>query len=378
MYYVNFFIYYLLDNLNLKNNYLKIKFCNKSLIVDKKKTMQIFIPSILIIILLTFRHDYVGTDTQNYRILYDNFSLQYFDTYKFTFNFSDIVEILNGELGFYLLIYISKFFGLSFRVFKFIQALLIVFCIGKLTNKYSKNIILSYFVYFTFGFFIFSTTQRQCFAMIFTIFAFMYAKECNLKRFFLWSTIACLFHTSAIVFFSCYFLIKIEPSKKLISLFLCLFFLVYFFRDPIMSNILSLLQNSNYEEKWTSGWSTIVVLLPLFISPLFTKNSCFKNDTVWSMIAFAFILFPFSQFNPFFSRLIKYFQIYYIIYIPNMLYDFKDKYRFFLKSIIIIFGLINFFIFTNLSGVRQIPYIFNNQSYPESDKTVGLLPFGFD
>lgn len=376
MYILTFFTLFILAKYAFKRNiYYRVKLngiqINKRLI-NKETFFKILIPSLLIFLLLVLRHDYVGSDTQNYHYLFNNLSNNYlFDALK---SCKDILDVLNKELGFYFIYTIFRMFGLSFRWVLALHAFLYVLAISLLIKRYSKDYILSYILFFLFGFFIFATTMRQSFALTFTIFAFIAAKERRIFLYLLWCAIAISFHFSAIIFLPVYFFINGIPSKQKIYLGIVLSLGLYFFRGVIVSSVLKFLENEGYQENWVTGISTLIILIPLYLLPLLSKNEKIKNNVTWNMIAACIILFPLTQYNPFFSRMIMYFQIYYIIYIPYIIKTIPIPYNKIVTIAIILFGSTNFFILKNISGVRQLPYVFYFQEYPDYIDTSGLFP----
>lgn len=368
MYLLTFVLLFILDNFKFKFQRIKLKQWS----IDKDVLFKIVVPAFLIFILLAFRHDYVGSDTQNYHYLYNNLSKNYI--YTILNSCKDIFDVINQELGFYAIYEIFKFVGLNFRWVLIFSSLLYVGAISILIKKYSCNYIFSYIIFFFYGFFIFSTTQRQAFALSFTIFAFIAAKERKIIKYFIWCLIAVLFHSSALIFLPVYFIVNITPRKTLIYLGIIVSLFMFSFRSYIINFILIFLKNEQYQEQWVAGISTLIILVPLYLLPLLSRNELIKKNTTWIMIALSLILFPLSQYNPFFSRMIMYFQIYYIIYIPYVIKTISMPYNKIIKIIIIVFGLLNFFILKNLTGVRQVPYIFYFQEYPEYIDTEGLFP----
>lgn len=339
----------------------KVDFCYAEIEDKKVKNKKIYIVfcCILFILLYFLKHDYVGSDTQNYRFIYNN--IQGFEDIPNEFD-------INTELLYLLVNVVFKSIGLDFRLMMLFFAVIYMTAIGKLVFYYSTNACSSFLLFFCFGDFIFFTTTRQAIALSFTIFAFL-AWNIQKNKFlaFFYSLLAFLFHTSGLVFFI-YFIFDIIPlSKKKISIVFILFCIFYVFRIQIVSFVLVLTGNIDYKMMVTGGYLQIIVYLCFSIAGYLYYDSIISKynriQPVFAMILLALLMLPLGKYNPFFFRIAKYFTIYSIVFIPSFISKLRDMP---MKVLIVFCVLAYSFISVSNSAVRLFPYVFFFQEYPLS------------
>ena len=331
---------------------------------------------ICLVTLMFLKHDYVGTDTQNYRMIFDS-TLYHGLPNEITFN---------TEIGFILLQLLLGSLGLGFRSLLLVNAILYTGAIVLIIIKYSKTPWLSFFLFMTLGNFIFHTTMRQCFALSFTIYALIVVVEKNIRFYKFWSVflwiLAITFHTSALIFGLVYILVKVPYSKLLIFASIVTSVFLHMFGIPIVNFILLLLNNTQYQSMETGGYKTLLIYLALVVVGIiynkkFIVNGNKFDGVIFNLLLLSVVIFPLAQYNQFFFRLLNYFTIYIIIYVPNLIHKVNDK---LLKNTIfflfILYGLGSFFYMSRASGVRVWPYIFFFQDYPVELIPAGLLQSG--
>lgn len=324
-----------------------------------KYCMILFVAFVAIMFL---KHDYVGTDTPNYRIIYDTLTPIY-----------GVPEFsISSEHLFYTLIDLMYKMGIEFRYLLLIQGFLYMSAISILIYKYSKMPQLSYFLFFTLGDFIFHTTMRQCMALSFTIFAFILLEEKKVRYYkvfaiVLW-IIAIGFHISAGVFIVGILLKELKFSFMSVSLGVGGFVSMWVLTPYLMPLILKVL-NETYTAMETGGLKTLLILVIITVVGVlygrkFIKAGETVNLALFNMLVIGIVLFPLGRYNPFFFRLIKYFTIYQIIYIPNLAVSVRDNLlRRAMIVLFVIYGLASFFYLSNSIGVRTFPYMFYWEEY---------------
>ena len=264
-------------------------------------------------------------------------------------------------------------------------AVLYVSSIFLLIYEYSTAPYASLLIFLFGGHFIFFCTTRQAIALSITIFSFLLWNskiEFKFKKIIsiVLALLAILFHSSAIVF-PLYFLISKIPPKKYVGIIsILLFGIIMLFRTAIVPKLLTIASEDHYESMQTGGFVMILEYLLLCIIGILYFNDLFDNDkdfwNQYTMFFLVLILLPIAKYNPYFFRIVKYFSVYEIIIIPNMINKLKrDK----LIQIIISFCFILYFgysFFFSNSGVRTIPYVFFWNEYPRNKIPFGLNPAG--
>lgn len=170
----------------------------------------------------------------------------YVDIYH-TVRLSNFVE--NGiEIGFASLITIFNSIGSPFFIFTFFIALISVLLKTSFFNKYSEYPFLSLLIYFSITYLISDMGQiRNGLAFAIVLWAFSDLFENKNKLFFLKTFIAFLIHSSAIIVFPVYFLLK---TKKLRPVFMSctLVLLFYFVFFDIKSSLVFLSKNLSFSQ----------------------------------------------------------------------------------------------------------------------------------
>ena len=324
----------------------------------KNRAKYCFIIGLWFFLLLVLRNDYVGTDTQNYHYVFDVLSWQ--GGIDLSFKDADI----STEYGFYYLNHLIILCGLPFRTLLIISAFLYVGVISYLIYKYSQHPWLSYFIFLTFGFFIFNTAMRQCFAVSFCTIAFLFAIQKKLLPYLFFVIIACLFHSTALIFFPVYFLIKLGYNKKSYYIILVLGATIVFFSSWIFQYAIEITVK-NYKEVETYGYGSLILFIMLVgIGYIYRNKLPYFNKYWLFLLLIGICLFPVSQLNPALFRINMYFRIFIIIYAANIV-----SLRVSISPIIIIFllmfGTYQFVIGSKLAGIRVYPYVFYWENYYE-------------
>jgi len=195
--------------------FLEINIDFKNKLKSEYYLLFIFINIILIIVAGART---VGFDYENYLDIYN------------TVRLSNYIE--NGiEIGFAYLISIFNYVGFPFFVFTCFIALISISLKSSFFNEYSAYPFLSLLIYFSITYLISDMGQmRNGLALAIALWAFSDLLENKNKLFFLKIFIAFLFHSSAIIVFPVYFLLKINRLKPMIMVFIImiLFYFVFF------------------------------------------------------------------------------------------------------------------------------------------------------
>ena len=249
--------------------------------------------------------------------------------------------IRNNEIGFSYFNLLLRKLGVGIQLYIAIISAIVILSISILYYKYSKNILLSYYLFVTIGFFSMSMSGlRQTLAICLTIFAFIFLIKYKKILFFFFVVIASFFHNTAIVFLIAYFLRKVKVDKKrgltilVLSILITLLFkkwIIYFITSISPSKYNIYLDDIGYK-----GINPIVVVVSILIplACLFfwpTVNN--HNDNEYNRTMSIFLLFSIINVIvnilaldiKLFERLTYYFMVYNTILIPNVIQNMKDK-----------------------------------------------------
>lgn len=314
--------------------------------------------SLFMIVLLTLRHDFVGTDTQNYRILYDIFS---------NVPFKIALQHIN-DIGFVFLYKLLSGLGCNFRTVLFLQALFYICSVTFIIKRYSKNPALSYWIFITFGFFIFATTMRQAIATAFILLSYDFIKKRKMFSFIICVGVACTFHISAIVFLPAYWMNKFNYSRKTLMLITFIITFIIIFNNQITSFILSF-SKTEYVVMNTGGYFlALYIIFLLLLGVVYHKSFIVNNNDnkmLFFMIAAGLALIPIARINPAVFRITYYYQIFTILYVPNLIATIHDRMmKFVLTYGFMVLGLYYFYFKLESYGIRMHPYVFYWSEYP--------------
>lgn len=307
----------------------------------------------------------IGTDTKTYFNLFT-----YIKNTPVSQAFSYYIET-----GYFLLNKVVSMFTNNFNILLIAICIIVYRSIYKFIKNYSKNAIMSLFLFITLGYF--SSTMnimRQYIALSFVLLGYnFYLKDNNIK-FLLFIVLACFFHTSAILvipiilMYHIIFSGKIETSILIKVVVSSVLLLITLFA-PYFSSIL--FNNSEYYNYIVdgAGYDTSLISLNLIIKIIMSITYFYLNSKKLFIDKNANLKF-FNYLNlisclmnilsgglSMFTRLNIYFSVTLIIFIPNIVEEMKIKNKYYLK----IFIYIGFFILYYLSllsgGNDIVPYI---------------------
>lgn len=342
---------------------------NTGIIYDSNRKKYCIILSLWFILLLTLRHAYVGSDTQNYYKMFceiesSGFSIELAADTWFT------------EFGFYALVKFLTDIDLPFRVLIFISASFYVFSVSLLIYRYSQRPWISYFVFLTFGYFIFNTTMRQCFALSFCILSFLSLIDKRIILAVIFSVVAISFHSTAVIFLPALFIPKLRYNKKSLLIIIAMGIFISLFAATIYQSA-SEFVGKNYVEQKTTGYFSLLIYIIIAIYGYTYRRKIPEINRVWFyLLMVSIILFPLASINPALFRIRLYFSVFIIVYLANLATPKIQTYHV-LYALIICYGMFSFFIGNNLAGIRVLPYAFYWENYyqlnPEAAR-LGLYP----
>lgn len=303
------------------------------------KKMYFLILTLQMALIVGLRGYDVGWDTRNYVWYFSraaNFDLKYI-----------ITKDIDIEKGYVLLEYLVSKLSTNPTVFFLIIALFYFISVGRFIYKDSKDPILSYVLFIALGFFTFSMTAlRQTVAIGVVLYSYKFIKERKFKLFVVNILFAAIFHKSAIFFLPAYFLAYKKITIKYILLMIITIPLSYIFRDSIF-NLLIYISGAQYSTYQTVGPITLILLMILIlIGGIVQRRSIIlkdKENIIYYNMLFIAIIFGMLAFaNPAWLRIVYYYHIATILFVPVIINSFKDRHlQIILKvlTIVILLGL---------------------------------------
>lgn len=239
--------------------------------------------------------------------------------------------LIDWDLGYVYLNKIISMFTENEYIFQAVIALIILGLISIYIYKYSKNIIMSYYVFIGLGYFNMSFNLiRQMIAMGIVTISYKYLVNKKSKKFFLFMIVAILFHSSAIFFIPIYFIINKEINiRHYINMFmLCI--CTYLFSGKLISLFIRVYRNDySYLDIEQGGYSllgmylVILIFFIIFKSDIRNKNEGYEKNynIIFLLVITQIMATKFSLF----TRVSNYFAIFLVVLIPNVLDSIEDK-----------------------------------------------------
>ncbi len=351
IYIINLFIIILLYIILFKffkTKYSKLIFC-----------ISIFIMFSLIEGLRSFE---VGNDTEKYLQFYNmTNNMKWLDI--------TLSKVWSLEPGFGLLMKLCSTFHFPPQLYLFIVAIIINGGLMYFIYKNSDNVFMSTIIFMGAEFFSLSfTALRQLIATVIVLNSYNAIKQKKVIKFFLIILLASTFHKTALIFLPVYFLKDIKINKKTIIVGICLLILAQIFLLPLITFLTEKIYTSSYIKADGSGIiQTLVILAYLLFGYLLYRNK-FKNnehsdDILFIIMYIAFLIQSLAYRISMINRLMWYFYIFAIIFLPKVVSKAEDiewnnitiKTQS-IATLIIILLFITQYIFFSMNIYNIVPY----------------------
>lgn len=215
------------------------------------------------------------------------------------------------------------------------QALLVVTAILTTTGytlfiyRYSKIPWLSFFLFICLAYFSISISiLRQSLAMVIILNSLKYVLERKKLKYFFCVGLAFLFHTTALICVPIYFLPKLKISiKYFVIALLVSFSIMKIFGQGLLMNAISLTKE-HYLDIIATGQGYAMLLLLIFVTScglVITKIESKEDKLFFHLMIFACCLQFFATQFSLLSRLVSYFAVAMIIFIPNVITSLRNS-----------------------------------------------------
>lgn len=291
----------------------------------KNKCIQKRVIFSIFFLVSSLRYIYLGTDTFSYISYFRRFSRS---TFKELFLKQQSIErgfaIFNKVLGL-----ISK----NERYFLVMIAIIVMILITKFIYDNSKIPWFSFFLFLSLGFFTASLNiLRQVLAVLIMINTLDYIRKRNIKKFLFYYFIAISIHITAAIFILAYILYPIKVNLNYIYFTLLITGLIHLYADKILillftfSNKYSLRYTSHLNSGQGKGMLIMIVgvlSLGYVLEKLEIKRD--RNVMFYHMLTLAVFLQIIALKFSLFVRVVNYFSIGLIIFIPNIVNKIERK-----------------------------------------------------
>lgn len=299
-------------------NYLR----KKKLISRKKFCIIIGVSFALI---TGLRSVNVGSDTTGYYLLFEDLG---------QLNLQQLLNQERRDLGYYILAWIIKKYTRSFIVLLLITASVFYYSISKLIYKYSDDCALSYLVLMAFNFFQFSMTgMRQTLALGFAILFVLEIIEenPNYLKAILWCVLGIVMHRSCLLVLIYLVIKRWRNNINLLKLSAFLVPICFWYRNAITISLLGVFEKIGFDldtyEGNGGGLTTYLIYILLLLWGIFLtrRGESEKQLSIFDLfiMVFAVSTQSFVMVNSIFFRVVWYFAIYLIIYLPKMIVSSK-------------------------------------------------------
>lgn len=194
------------------------------------------------------------------------------------------------EVGFFLIMRLSKLLGLSYQWFLIAVATLSLLLMSKSISYFSNNQAFVWLVYMIYPFFFDVVQYRSCFSFAICFYFLRYIvcddKDVNIKKFIIGILLASIFHSSSIIYV-CFLLIRIKNLKRMITLtvFVNVVLIVIFSSISKASSVLSVLHLEKYI-RYLDSTATNMLYQYALVYLFFLIISLYRFKDDYSNIAF--------------------------------------------------------------------------------------------
>ncbi len=292
---------------------------------DERKKKFLIVCGIIMALMIGLRYKGVGSgDTQFY---YNNWELM--SEVPFSLLSTQLTSV-DLEYGYQICVWLLS------HIFPWGQWLLIFtgiffsFAVCRFTFRNSKNPILSLVLFNCLGLFNFMVQGlRQSIAMSICLFAYEYCKNKKFWRFAILIIIACLFHSSAVIFAIVYILNFLKLDIKRLGLF-ALMIIIGFNLLPTIFKFMNYVMNDNYDmtsAAESGGVVAILIYVVIILFGLLFKDNSDKRYSLFiycTMVATISMVFR-NSLNVIAERISYYFAFGAMIVLSNGVSSIKDS-----------------------------------------------------
>lgn len=334
----------------------------------KKKIIYLVLTFGIFVMLSALRSNSVGNDTSAYLRLFSNISISE-DISRYSWRY---------ESGYLWLNKILSLVSANPQIILVVTSIIIMGGYARFIYKYSNNVWLSVYLFFTLGYFGMSmNTVRLNIAIVIILYSYDFLREKKLFKFALTVILASLFHRTAIVFIVAWIINKFKINYKTISLTAIGSVILYVAFPAILKIVLIFFPTYQYYmgSAYLDGSTRFASVMNFFVGlsivgfgmyTRYQKKKIRENNTTlllndvknkindaenMLLLLLASVAITFSSFNfSLLDRAGNYFFVFAIVYIPNAIRSLRDKN---LKVLITFVLIILFFAYATIIKIMR-------------------------
>ena len=342
---------------------------NKGITEDLLRKRYIIVICIIMILQSALRNVAVGADTYAYQLSFNRILITSWD--EIYNNFIKVyVDKQGKDAGWDLLEKIFQLFSTEYRVFLFFIAITFFTTFGRFLYKNTSKIndvMFAFVLYMALFYAFFSITGlRQTFATSCALWGFEYIKQKRFLKYLIIILVAATIHKSVLLFLPFYFIANFKKPHVIYYLVLFLFPLLFYLKDQMAIFFISSTGSFYdyiyaYEDAGTYTFTTLFLIIYI-LGAISMKNILKKypeSYRLYNALSMALLFLPLTWRNPSAMRVVQYFSIFLLLFIPTYIDSIplkKNNKRFIFA---VIFALLIY-----LSAKTQGDYKFMWQNMP--------------
>ncbi len=304
---------------------------------QNQKKVFVIIACVQWILISGLRADSVGADTENYMNFFDFHSkLSWGEVFASIKNYfltgqADTNMYLDTEP---LFIVFNKFVSTittNHVAYKFIIAIIFMSALGRYVYKYSEDPCLSFAIYGSLFYNMFSLTgYRQVLAVAIILFAFRFIRERKLVPFLIALIFGFLMHKTTLIFILLYILANKKITMPYIMLILSVFFVMIIFNRQVFELVRGIVGYDEYVGNYGFRQYMFTIFYVCVTAVSFWK---FKEVTekdpqavqYYNGLILSWLMFPFIIQSPSSLRLVYNFGFVLLLLLPKVINAFTEK-----------------------------------------------------
>jgi hypothetical protein len=297
--------------------------------LNRKKYISII--CFILILQSGLRNVAVGADTYQYFLYFkDSLSRSWQEVFQIVIDYYSYG--IGKDPGFSVFEKLVSSATGEYQLFLMVIAILFFIALGNFIYQNTTrltDIILAFVIYSVLFYSFFSITgHRQTIATAAALYGFELIKRRRLIPFVVLILVASTIHKSVLLFIPFYFIAQISKPRLFFRSILILFPVIMVFRNSI-STYLKFLGGYDeygvYEAAGTATFTTIFVLISivaLLRSKIILQNNK-KAQQYYNAFAIALLFIPLTWVNPSAMRVVQYFSIFMLLFIPEIIFSFR-------------------------------------------------------
>ena len=333
---------------------------------DRRRKNYIIFLCIILILQSALRHVAVGADTYAYYLKFEDIKLTSWQ--EIWDNFRNVYVLGEGkDAGYPLIEKVFQLISGDYRVFLFFIAIIFFTALGYFIytqTRYIRDVFLAVVIYEVLFYSFFSITGlRQTLATVFTFYGLHFIRQRRLWQYTLLILCAAFIHKSVLLFYPFYFIARLKRRKQLLAAsFIGFPFMLVFGRS--VAKIMALLSaQESYmgyalsDANPTGAIDFSVFLLGCGIAGWIALRNIREQDAnisiMYNAVSVAIIFTPLTWIDASLMRIVQYFSIFIIVFLPHAI---NNLFRDYQTRTVVILGLM--VLFVSIIIIRNSDYAF--------------------